>query len=111
MAPRETIVYRTVNGKEPFTEWLENLRDKVAVQRIRVRLRRVAQGLFGDHKPVGRGVFELRFTFGPGYRVYFAQDGGTIVLLLCGGDKSSQSEDIARAHEYWTQYKEGLQDE
>ena len=63
-------------------------------------------GNFGDHKGVGEGIFELRLFFGPGYRVYFAEDGDTIVLLLCGGDKSSQSRDIELAKQCWKDYKE-----
>ena len=73
---------------------------------IRTRLDRVALGNLGDCEPVGEGVSELRIAFGPGYRVYFAQDGDTIVLLLCGGDKSTQVKDIKRAKEYWADYKE-----
>ena len=82
-----------------FIEWLADLRDMTARARIAKRIDRVAAGNLGDHKSVGGGVFELRFTFGPGYRVYFARSGDTIVILLCGGDKGSQERDIAQAQQ------------
>lgn len=80
-----------------FRDWLAGLRDRTAIQRINVRIRRVSLGNFGDVEPVGEGVSELRVNYGPGYRVYFKRRGETIVLLLCGGDKSSQSRDIKLA--------------
>ena len=80
-----------------FTNWLEGLRDSVARVRIATRIRRMELGNFGDVKPVGEGVSELRITYGPGYRLYFVQQGCEVVILLCGGDKSSQRRDIAAA--------------
>ena len=80
-----------------FAEWFRNLRDRRAVERIAQRLARVQSGLFGDVKPVGGGVSELRIDYGPGYRVYFTRRGSTVILLLCGGDKSSQARDIEAA--------------
>jgi putative addiction module killer protein len=80
-----------------FVDWLDGLRDAVAVKRIKQRLARVQIGLFGDAKSVGDGVSELRVDHGPGYRVYFARRGDVVVILLCGGDKGSQKRDIARA--------------
>lgn len=80
-----------------FVDWLDGLRDAVAVKRIKQRLARVQIGLFGDAKSVGDGVSELRVAHGPGYRVYFARRGDVVVILLCGGDKGSQKRDIARA--------------
>ncbi len=74
--------------------------------RMQARLEKLEEGNFGDYKSVGEGVFELRFHFGSGYRIYFAQIGNAIVLLLCGGDKSSQTGDIERAKAYWREYKE-----
>jgi putative addiction module killer protein len=87
---RETDVYH---------EWFETLKDKRAKAKIDVRIRRVSLGNFGDVRPVGKGVSELRIDYGPGYRVYFTQHGNILVILLCGGDKSSQAKDILRAHE------------
>lgn len=104
--PREIQIYRTPNGRQPFTEWLESTRDTNTQERIQARIERLEEGNFGDYKSVGDGVYELRLNFGPGYRTYFGQIGGAIVLLLCGGDKSSQRRDIGQAKAYWREYKE-----
>lgn len=80
-----------------FDLWLDKLRDRQARARIEVRLRRLSLGHFGDVKPVGEGVSEMRIDHGPGYRVYFMRRGSVVVVLLCGGDKSSQAGDIALA--------------
>ena len=74
--------------------------------RIRIRLERLAMGNPGDHKPVGRGVQELRMTWGPGYRIYFGQEGEKVVILLAGGDKDTQSADIPKAQAYWADYED-----
>ncbi|MFA7441154.1 MAG: type II toxin-antitoxin system RelE/ParE family toxin [Sphingomonadaceae bacterium] len=79
-----------------FDQWLRNLRDRQAKARIAVRLRRVEEGNLGDAKFFG-GIGELRIKYGPGYRVYFVQRGSTIIVLLCGGDKDTQSRDIEMA--------------
>ena len=97
--------YLTADGKSPFSDWLNGLRDTQTRAIIRKRVNRLRQGNFGDSKTVGEGVFELRIDYGPGLRTYFAQDGDTIVVLLCGGDKSSQDADIKRAKEYWKDYR------
>lgn len=97
--------YLTTDGRSPFGEWLENLRDRDARVRIRVRLDRLSLGNFGDAKGLGRGLHELRINYGPGYRVYFGQAGERIVLLLCGGSKQTQSRDIRQAEEYWRDYR------
>ncbi len=97
--------YITAEGKDPTQSWLDGLRDmrgRVAVLR---RIDRITLGNFGDHKPVGGGVWELRVDVGPGYRLYYAQAGYTLVLLLCGGDKSSQQADIERALGHWTDWQ------
>lgn len=83
-----------VRQTEEFARWL---RDRSAQSRIGRRLVRVAAGLFGDVKPVGDGIAEIRVDAGPGYRIYYVRDGDIVVVLLCGGDKNSQSRDIARA--------------
>lgn len=80
-----------------FMAWLNGLRDMQGRARIAKRLDRLAMGNFGDAKSVGHGVSELRFDFGPGYRVYFTVRGQVVVILLCGGDKGSQVRDIDRA--------------
>ena len=101
----EIFRYQRVNGEEPFTEWLQSVRDKVAQARIRIRLRQVEAGNMGDCEPVGEGVTELRVHVGAGYRVYCGQHGKTMVVLLCGGNKASQAADIKRAKAYWTDWK------
>lgn len=82
-----------------FTAWLAGLRDRNAYARIVVRIRRMELGNPGDVKPVGEGVSEMRIACGPGYRLYFTRTGTAIVILLCGGDKSTQERDIARARQ------------
>ena len=86
-----------VRQTAPFAKWIETLRDRRARARIELRLDRLALGLFGDVKPVGGGVSELRVDYGPGYRVYFTQKGRELVILLAGGDKTTQDRDIERA--------------
>lgn len=102
--PKHVIVYANENGKEPFTEWLYQLRDAMIRKRILARVSRLQQGNYGDCEVVGEGVSELRLFFGPGYRVYFGEHGHNIVVLLSGGDKSSQSKDIQQAKAYWQEY-------
>jgi putative addiction module killer protein len=102
----ELFRYQREDGSEPFTVWLNGLRDKAAAARIRVRLQRVAAANFGDCEPVGEGVTELRIHVGAGYRVYFGRQGQAVVILLCGGDKGSQSADITRAKDYWREWKQ-----
>lgn len=104
--PQEIEIYETQNGREPFTQWFNAIRDTRAQSSIRSRLISLEHGNFGDHRSVGGGVFELRIHVGTGYRVYFGEIDRTIVLLLCGGDKTSQTRDIARAKTYWREYKE-----
>jgi putative addiction module killer protein len=95
-----------VRQTEQFQDWLGSLRDGIAVKVIKRRIARVQIGLFGDGKSVGNGIRELRVDYGPGYRVYFARRGDMLVLLLCGGDKSSQRHDIARAKVLASEWKE-----
>lgn len=82
-----------------YTRWFTSLRDRQARVRILIRIRRLSLGNLGDVKPVGEGVSELRIDYGPGYRVYFVQRGDTLIILLAGGDKKSQSRDIKKALE------------
>ena len=88
-----------------FARWLSGLRDRRAVARIAARLDRLASGNPGDAQPVGDGVSELRINYGPGYRVYFIQRGPVLIILLCGGDKSSQDKDIKQAKVLAEQWK------
>ena len=87
----------TVRETDNFKDWLRGLKDRMARSIINARIRRVSFGNKGDMKPVGGGVFELRIDYGPGYRVYYFQAKKEIIILLCGGDKSSQSRDIENA--------------
>lgn len=101
----EVREYRTQDGRVPWRIWLKRLRDPEAIARIGHRIERLQVGLFGDAESVGAGVLELRIHYGPGYRIYCGRDGPRLVLLLCGGDKSSQARDIGEAHAYWKDYK------
>lgn len=91
------FVMLTIRETEIFSDWLLNLRDNVARARIVRRITRLASGNPGDVKPVGGGISELRIDYGPGYRVYFVRHGDIVIVLLCGGDKSTQSRDIDQA--------------
>ena len=101
----EIFRYQLEDGKEPVTDWLQSLKDKQAQAKIRIRLKRLETGNFGDCDPVGGGVQELREHLGAGYRVYFGRHGQSVVILLCGGSKKSQSADIKTAKEYWEDWK------
>ena len=102
----EVLIYVTRNGKSPFQTWLENLKDKKGRYLIKTRIDRLENGHFGDCKSLSEEISELRVKFGPGYRVYFGKEDDRIILLLCGGDKSSQKNDILKAKRYWKDYKE-----
>ena len=104
----EVREYQTAEGKIPVAAWLEGLRDGATRARIVARLDRLKAGLLGDWKSAGSGIFELRIYHGPGYRVYYGQQGKALILLLCGGDKSTQAKDIDTAHAYWKDYKARL---
>lgn len=101
----EIVHYQEENGRVPFREWVSTLRDKIAKARINARLSQIEFGNLGDCKPVGDGVTELRIHVGAGYRVYCGRHGDHWIILLCGGDKSSQQKDIARAKEFWADWK------
>lgn len=95
----EIAVFQSTEGLAPFERWL------TALRHILRRIQRMTLGNFGDHKWLGDGIAELRIDHGPGYRVYFCQDGQTIVVLLCAGDKRTQTADIERAREYRSDYE------
>ena len=97
--------YVTDDGRDVFADWREKVKDnktKIAIDR---RIYRAELGNFGDHKPCREGVWELRIDVGPGLRIYYAQAGKAVVLLLCGGTKRSQDADIAKACEYWKNWQ------
>lgn len=102
--------YETPDGKKPFVIWLNSIKDPTFRRRVLVRLNRLTDGNFGDCKSLGDGLCEFRLDFGPGYRIYFTEEDKFIVLLLSGGDKSSQSKDIAKAKSYLLEYR-GNKDE
>jgi putative addiction module killer protein len=104
----EVRQYQMADGKTPMIDWLEGLRDGATRARITARLDRLKAGLLGDWKSVGGGICELRIDHGAGYRVYYGQEGNTLILLLCAGDKSTQAKDIEKAHAYWKDYKTRL---
>ncbi|MEB3337024.1 MAG: type II toxin-antitoxin system RelE/ParE family toxin [Leptolyngbyaceae bacterium] len=104
VTPWEVEVYTTQEGKQPFTDWINSLKDTQGANKILLRIRRIQLGNLGDYKFITEGVFELRIKFGPGYRVYFGKVADRIILLLCGGDKSSQTSDIQQALQYWADY-------
>lgn len=97
--------YLREDGYSPFGDWLLSLKDPQARARVRVRLDRLKLGNLGDCKSVGGGVQELRIDYGPGYRVYFGQDGASLILLLFGGDKRTQRQDIRTSVAYWEDYR------
>jgi putative addiction module killer protein len=97
--------YVAANGKRPFAEWLYSLSDRNAAARVQIRLERLRLGNFGDARSLGKGLSELRIDIGPGYRVYFMVEGKSVVLLFCGGDKTTQQKDIRRAREYLSDYQ------
>ena len=104
--PKKIRFYQTVSGEMPYKDWFDNLKDSMVKNRIRARLDRVQLGNLGDYKVLSDGVSELRFTFGSGYRIYFGEHEDYLIILLCGGDKSSQKKDIAIAKQYWKELLE-----
>jgi putative addiction module killer protein len=107
---RNVLSYKTPSGVFPFRIWRDSFSDEDVLAAIYARTTRFSAGNFGDSEPVGNGVSESKINLGPGYRVYYGIDGGD-VILLCGGDKSTQDADTIRAREYWKDYKERRGDE
>jgi putative addiction module killer protein len=97
-------IFQTETGQQPFSDWHKKLRDKIAKARISTRLDQLTEGNFGDSKAFN-GIIELRVDIGAGHRVYCATHGKTLVVLLCGGDKSSQQKDIKQAIEFLKDWK------
>ena len=102
----EIRYYVASGGQQPFAAWFADL-DLVARAKVTRAIVRLEQGNFSNVKSVGEGVFEYRINFGPGYRVYFGQDGEALVILLTGGTKKRQQRDINAAHACWQDYKQG----
>ena len=104
--PLKVIFYETENGKSPCEKWLATLDNSIEARVIK-RLRELQKGHYGDHKPIPgtRGVFELRMTFGGAIRIYCGKCDGILVVLLEGGNKGTQAKDIAKATEYWKDYR------
>ncbi|MFN0117735.1 MAG: type II toxin-antitoxin system RelE/ParE family toxin [Elusimicrobiota bacterium] len=103
---RELRYFIAKNGKAPAEDWIENLRDRKGAAIIRVRLDRLAHSNPGDHKAIGENLWELRIHFGSGYRIYYGIDNKEkLVVLLYGGNKKTQVEDIKKAREYWNSYR------
>lgn len=113
--PSPSVLYKgqrfEVRITDLFESWIEGLRDVRGRARILNQLRKLGDGNFGNARSVGEGVHELRMDFGPGYRAYFINRGNRLILLLCGGDKSSQTRDIALAREMAKGDFDGIQDE
>lgn len=106
MNPIKIVIYATNTGKEPFSDW-ENELDKKVRAIVINRLDRIKLGNFGDAKRIknGNGIWELRIDHGPGYRIYFGKEDTTIVILLTGGSERTQNRDITKAKQYWLEYK------
>jgi putative addiction module killer protein len=97
--------YVMPSGKVPFVEWIGKLRDREARIKIRIRLDRILSGNYGDFKSLGHDLYEMRIHYGPGYRVYYGKEDNRLILLLCGGNKSTQRADIRLANRYWQNYR------
>lgn len=100
----EIEFYITPSGRNPFDDWFESLREMHTKSKILTRLARLKLGNFGDCKSLGDEIAELRIHYGPGIRIYYSKVGNKVILLLCGGDKGSQSRDIDKAKEYLKEY-------
>jgi len=108
---KQLELYETQAGKVPYLIWFTSIRDRKTRNKIEARIRRVRLGNLGERRSVGGGVTELVLNYGPGYRIYIGQLGARVVVLLCGGDKSTQDEDIEVSKEYWNDYKSRLKEE
>jgi putative addiction module killer protein len=100
----EILRYQTSDGEQPYTNWIHGLKDRRAANLIHARVDRLESGHVGTVRHIENKVWEMKIDFGPGYRVYFYREGHRIVILLCGGDKSSQERDIRRAIQYAADY-------
>lgn len=101
----EIELYETATGHCPFDDWFEDIQEKYTRAKILTRLDRLKLGNFGDCKALGDGISELRIHYGPGFRIFYSKIGTKVILLLCGGDKRSQTKDIKMAKEYLKEYQ------
>jgi putative addiction module killer protein len=104
----EVEIYQDKLDKQPFTEWLESLKDLKAIAKIQARIARLRLGNCGDYKSLGQGLYELRVDEGGGYRVYFAQESKSVIILLMAGSKKTQVKDIKKARIYLQDYRSQL---
>lgn len=107
MQIQERIIqlHQLPNGQAPFEEWLQGLNDKKTKARILQRLDRIRLGNFGNCRSLGSGIYELKISWRPGFRIYYGLLSSSIILLLCGGDKGSQKKDIDKARQMWEDFK------
>ncbi len=101
-------LYVTPSEKIPFEEWLSDLKDRRGRVLIRLRIDRLRMGNPGKYRSLGDDLYELKIDYSPGYRVYYGEKGDSVVLLLCGGHKGSQSKDIQKARKYWKAYRSSI---
>ena len=104
MIEKKVVYYTLKNGRSPFEDWLKKLDSLSRAIVVRFVQRVATGGAKKSTKPLKDGIYEIKITHGPGYRVYFAEDGNEIIILLVGGDKKTQSRDIDKAKEYWRSY-------
>lgn len=105
LTARKIYYYERDDGRCPFTEWRDSLKDQVFLDAWQKRLLRIRLGLLGKCSSVGEGVLEFKFDIGPGYRIYFAEWGRSIVVILLGGDKSTQAKDVEQAKRSWKEFR------
>jgi putative addiction module killer protein len=98
-------LYKSKNGKIPFLIWLKSISDVRSKQIIQANIDKISLGHTGNTKYLANGVYEIKINYSPGYRVYYAHDGNDIIILLLGGDKRTQNEDIKKSKKYWSEYK------
>ena len=109
--PREILTYTTSGGRSPYRQWYSEIKDEKLKAAISTRLTRLETGNFGDFKRLHQDLYELRIHYGPGYRVYFGSFQNTVVILLCGGTKGTQSRNIIRARNYWNDFLQQIKEQ
>ena len=102
---KQSIIYKTHTGVEPYAEYVDSLKDREGAAKIRARVTRAEFGNLGDHRSIGHGIVELRIHYGPGYRIYVGLHGQELIVLLVAGDKRSQDKDIRNATRHWADFR------